>query len=84
MWYQLRMCESGNNYAALGSGGLYRGAYQFTQSTWNGVAASVASLSRLVGVDPAKAAPADQDAMAYTLYEQRGKSPWPLCGTVLP
>lgn len=84
MWHQLRMCESGNNYQVLSPGGAYRGAYQFAQATWNGLAASVASLTRLVGVDPATAAPVDQDAMAYTLYEQRGKSPWPVCGAPLP
>jgi hypothetical protein len=84
MWMQLRMCESGNNYRAVSSGGAYRGAYQFTQGTWNNVASSVATLTRLAGVDPATAAPVDQDSMAYTLYEQRGKSPWPSCGTPLP
>ena len=84
MWLQLRTCESGNNYHSSSSGGAYRGAYQFSQATWNTIAASSSSLSRLVGVDPATAAPVDQDSMAYTLYELRGKSPWPLCGTQLP
>jgi hypothetical protein len=84
MWMQLRMCESGNNYRALSPGGLYRGAYQFSQGTWNTVASSAASLTRLAGVDPATAAPVDQDTMAYTLYELRGKSPWPTCGAPLP
>jgi resuscitation-promoting factor RpfB len=84
MWLQLRNCESGSNYGALSPGGLYRGAYQFSQGTWNTVAASAPSLTRLVGVDPATAAPVDQDSMAYTLYELRGKSPWPHCGAHLP
>ena len=84
MWLQLRMCESGNNYRAVSSGGAYRGAYQFAQATWNTVAGSAPSLTRLVGVDPAAAAPVDQDAMAYTLYETRGKSPLPICGAQLP
>ena len=84
MWLQLRMCESGNNYRAVSSGGAYRGAYQFMQATWNTIAGSAPSLTRLVGVDPATAAPVDQDAMAYVLYETRGKSPWPICGTQLP
>jgi hypothetical protein len=84
MWLQLRMCESGNNYHAVSSGGVYRGAYQFTQGTWNSVASSAGSLTRLVGVDPATAAAVDQDSMAYTLYELRGKSPWPSCGAQLP
>jgi hypothetical protein len=30
----------------------------------------------LVGVDPAQAAPADQDAMAQALYAQQGSAPW--------
>ena len=84
MWLQLRMCESGNNYRAVSSGGAYRGAYQFMQTTWNTIAGSAPSLTRLVGVDPATAAPVDQDAMAYALYEMRGKSPWPICGAQLP
>ena len=84
MWHQLRMCESGNNYRAVSAGGAYRGAYQFMQATWNTIAGSAPSLTRLVGVDPATAAPVDQDAMAYVLYESRGKSPWPVCGAQLP
>jgi hypothetical protein len=84
MWLELRSCESGNNYHASSAGGIYKGAYQFTQATWNTIAASAPSLTRLVGVDPATAAPTDQDAVAYTLYEMRGKSPWPNCGAQLP
>lgn len=84
MWLALRMCESGNNYRSLGSGGLFRGAYQFMQQTWNSTAASDPSLARLVGVDPINAAPVDQDSVAYRLYELQGKSPWPVCGASLP
>ena len=84
MWLQLRMCESGNNYHAVSSGGAYRGAYQFTQGTWNLIASTAPGQVRLVGVDPAAAAPTDQDAVAYVLYETRGKAPWPLCGAQLP
>lgn len=74
----LRRCESGGDYGAVSSSGTYRGAYQFSQSTWNSVAASTAS--HLVGVDPASAAPADQDAMARALKARSGSSPWPVCG----
>jgi hypothetical protein len=74
----LRDCESGGNYAAVSSGGWYRGAYQFAQSTWNGVAER--NLPHLVGVDPAAAGPADQDAMARALYWESGWAPWPHCG----
>jgi hypothetical protein len=77
----LRVCESGGDYTAVSPGGSYRGAYQFGQGTWD----SVASRWRpdLVGVDPAAAAPADQDALARALYDEAGSSPWPHCGRYL-
>ena len=74
----LRNCESGGNYGAVNPSGTYRGAYQFSRSTWNSVASK--SFPHLVGVDPAAAAPADQDAMAQALYSSSGSSPWPVCG----
>lgn len=77
-WAALRRCESGGDYGAVSASGSYRGAYQFSRSTWNSVASS--SAPHLVGVDPAAAAPADQDAMAMALYRSSGSSPWPHCG----
>lgn len=77
-WAALRRCESGGDYGAVSANGSYRGAYQFSRSTWNSVAAR--SNPRLVGVDPAAAAPADQDAMALALYRASGSNPWPHCG----
>lgn len=77
-WAALRRCESGGNYGAVSASGTYRGAYQFSRSTWNAVAAR--SHPHLVGVDPAAAAPADQDAMALALYRSSGSRPWPHCG----
>lgn len=77
-WAVLRQCESSGNYAIVSANGSYRGAYQFSQATWDGVARSHAS--SLVGVDPAAASPADQDAMALALWRQSGWSPWPHCG----
>jgi hypothetical protein len=77
-WAALRQCESSGNYSAVNSSGRYRGAYQFDQPTWNEVAGR--RLPHLVGVDPAAAAPSDQDAMARALYDMRGASPWPTCG----
>ncbi len=77
-WAALRRCESGGNYSAVSSSGAYRGAYQFSRSTWNAVARR--SHPHLVGVDPAAAAPADQDAMAMSLYRSSGSGPWPHCG----
>lgn len=80
-WAALRHCESGGRYDAVNPNGRYRGAYQFSQATWDWVA-GVANPS-LIGVDPAAAAPADQDALAFALYEMRGPSPWPTCGAHL-
>ena len=60
----VRNRESGGNYGVYNSGGSgAAGAYQFLPGTWNSIAAS-SGRSDLVGVDPAQAAPADQDAMA--------------------
>jgi len=35
-------------------------------------------------VDPAAAAPGDQDRMAQSLYDLRGRGQWPVCGRYLP
>lgn len=80
-WNRLRQCESSNNYQSTSAGGRFRGAYQFAQSTWDWVAAQVAP--QLVGVDPAEAAPGDQDNMALNLYHMRGAGQWPVCGNAL-
>jgi hypothetical protein len=77
-WAALRDCESNGNYSITNATGKYRGAYQFDRQTWDSVA--VHHAPRLVGVDPAAASPADQDAMAFALYTERGASPWPQCG----
>jgi hypothetical protein len=75
---RLRACESGGNYAAVSSTGAYRGAYQFSRATWNGVAA--ANFPQYNGMDPAAAPPDVQDAFTRALYVQLGRSPWPVCG----
>ncbi len=77
-WAALRDCESGGDYSITNPSGKYRGAYQFDRSTWNSVAER--HLPVLVGVDPAAASPADQDAMALALFTERGARPWPHCG----
>ena len=77
-WAALRDCESGGNYSIASRSGKYRGAYQFDRSTWNSVAQR--HDPTLVGVDPAAASPAQQDAMALALYLERGARPWPHCG----
>ena len=77
-WDALRNCESTHNYGAINNTGTYRGAYQFSQQTWDWVAGI--HWPHLVGVDPAEAQPAWQDIMAYTLFAMRGWDQWPICG----
>jgi resuscitation-promoting factor RpfB len=79
----VRACESGGRYTAVSANGLYHGAYQFLQETWDWVAGR-AGRSDLVGVSPETAAPADQDAMARALWQARGPGQWPVCGAGLP
>ena len=81
-WEALRFCESSGNYGAISPTGNYRGAYQFSRVTWDWIAGIYHQ--RLVGLDPAEVAPADQDAMAQSLYDLRGRGQWPVCGRYLP
>jgi hypothetical protein len=67
--------ESHGNYGAVSPGGTYRGAWQFDQPTWDSNAAA-SGRPDLVGIDPATAAPGDQDAIAHDLYQRRGNQPW--------
>ena len=72
----VRNRESGGDYGVYNSGGSgAAGAYQFMPGTWSSIAAS-AGRTDLVGMDPAQALPADQDAMAAALYAQQGSAPW--------
>jgi uncharacterized protein YabE (DUF348 family) len=70
-WCGLAKCESGLNPSAYNPAGPYYGLYQFDQQTWtaNGGAGS-----------PSGKSIAEQTAVAYTLYQARGASPWPVCG----
>jgi uncharacterized protein YabE (DUF348 family) len=70
-WCGLAKCESGLNPNAYNPAGPYYGLYQFDQQTWtaNGGAGS-----------PSGKSIAEQTAVAYTLYQARGASPWPVCG----
>jgi ribosomal protein L24E len=67
--------DHAGGYGAVSSSGTYRGAYQFDRSTWDN-AARLAGRFDLVGVDPAAAAPADQDLVAMALFHAQGGSPW--------
>ena len=85
-WSDLRRCESTNNYQAISPSGTYRGAYQFSQATWDfitGISAHV-EVHYLFGVDPIDASSAEQDLMALTLYNYWGRGQWPECGRFLP
>ena len=79
---RLRDCESTDNYTATSlftnPRGLYRGAYQFVQHTWDGVAER--HFPWLVGKDPIEVEPWWQDAMTRALWSERGRQPWPVCG----
>ncbi|HUC38259.1 MAG TPA: transglycosylase family protein [Acidimicrobiales bacterium] len=67
--------ESGGDYGAVSPNGLYMGAFQFSQSTWNS-AAQAAGRPDLVGVPPNQASKADQDTVAVALYSLDGEQPW--------
>jgi hypothetical protein len=67
--------DTAGGYGAVNPSGKYRGAYQFSQSTWDNTARH-AGRPDLVGVDPAAANPADQDFLAMDLYRWQGASPW--------
>jgi hypothetical protein len=67
--------ESGGNYQAVSPDGLYMGAFQFSQPTWN-EAAQLAGLPQLIGVPPNEASKADQDTLAIALYAADGEQPW--------
>lgn len=67
----IAQCESGGDPTAIGGGGLYRGKYQFSVATWQGVGGSG---------DPAAAPEAEQDRRAIMLYERSGPGQWPVCG----
>ena len=75
---RLRQCESSDNYAAKSANRRYFGAYQFSRATWDDVAGRY--YPWLAGVGPHKASPAEQDAMARALWDERGAAPWPVCG----
>ena len=74
---RLRACEAGGDYGSVGGGGSFRGAYQFTRQTWNATAGRF--YPELQGVDPAAAAPWDQDRMARALWAIGGPRNWPVC-----
>jgi multidrug efflux pump subunit AcrA (membrane-fusion protein) len=73
VWYELRMCESNDDYS-IDTGNGYYGAYQFALSTWYGLGFS--------GL-PSDASPAVQDEAAQMLQERSGWGQWPACSAEL-
>lgn len=71
----VRKRESGGNYQIVSANGMYFGAYQFLQSSWDSTA-NYAGRPDLVGQRPNTVSPADQDAMALALYHWQGSRPW--------
>ncbi len=67
--------ESGGDYGVVSPNGLYMGAFQFSQPTWN-TAASAAGLGLLVGVPPNEATRPEQDTVAVALFALDGQQPW--------
>lgn len=75
---RLRACESNGSYSAVSRSGTYRGAYQFSQRTWDNTARTFKPDH--VGVDPAVAGAEIQDLMARALWSLGGSRSWPVCG----
>ncbi len=73
VWLQLRECESSDNYQADTGNGYY-GAYQFSQSTWNGL-----GYPGRPDLEPASM----QDQAAQRLEAQGGWGQWPACSAAL-
>ena len=66
-------CESGGDPDAIGGGGQYRGAFQFTMSTWQNAPKSP-------GGDPIEYPYKTQAVVAVALMKQDGTGHWPNCG----
>jgi resuscitation-promoting factor RpfB len=71
-WRALAQCESGNRVHIADP--PYYGLYQFDLPTWR----SVGGHGR-----PSSASRAEQTHRAQILFNRRGRSPWPVCGSRL-
>lgn len=68
----IRHWESGHDYEAVSPRGSFRGAYQFTQSTFDSLGPD-----RFDGLRANRAHKYLQDLKARALYRERGLQPWP-------
>ena len=66
-------CESGKDPNAIGGGGEYRGAFQFTKPTWH-------HAPKTPGGDPVDYDFHTQAVVAVHLKKREGTSAWPNCG----
>ena len=66
-------CESGSDPDAIGGGGRYRGAFQFTRSTWR-------NSPKTPGGDPIDYTYRTQAVVAVALMRRDGAGHWPNCG----
>jgi Transglycosylase-like domain len=71
--HRTSMCESGGDPKAIGGGGKYRGAFQFTKPTWR-------SAPKSPGGDPIRYRWKTQAVVAVLLKHRVGSNPWPVCG----
>ncbi len=70
VWTRLARCESNGNPRAVGGGGRYFGAFQFTLQTWRSMG---------MGGNPVDYSYADQLAVAQRLQARSGWRNWPAC-----
>lgn len=63
----IRQIESGGDYST-DTGNGYKGAYQFTESSW---------AANFGDREPSEVSPEEQDALAANYIARRGLSPWP-------
>lgn len=66
----IKQCESGGDYAAQNPTSTASGAYQFLDSTWQGMDAA-AGYARAIDAPESV-----QDAAAIELYTEQGTTPW--------
>lgn len=66
-------CESGRDPDAIGYGGRYRGAFQFSTETWE-------SSPKSPGGDPIDYSYKTQAVVAVALKLRDGAGHWPVCG----